>query len=259
MNIFQFFIICKRTKNANNATHYMKLGKKRRESSKRNSPRVTIKAIIIIICIHIYICLFINMYICVCVCIYIHIHIYVCIHTHMIKTSRYLKFAFNKYVNTCWAHISCPFTPVCVSSCRTRPTWRSDVSIKSCWCSPGASPKPSRAVLKTKCRLSERRKMQRRCGPVNNGGPKQGAQLPNRVTSGLAATGRKPEHTETRRCKCTGRRKRQADTGARRSGEVGRRRRWLFYFKIEIQDRQNDSTLFDLDFVIREVPDRRGV
>ena len=48
---FQFCIICKRTNNANNATHYVKLGKKRRESSKRNydiiSPRVTIKAIII--------------------------------------------------------------------------------------------------------------------------------------------------------------------------------------------------------------------
>jgi len=51
MNVFQFFIICKRTKNANNATHYVKLGKKRRESSKRNyyimSPGVIIKAIII--------------------------------------------------------------------------------------------------------------------------------------------------------------------------------------------------------------------
>ena len=37
--------------NANNATHYVKLGKERRESSKRNyyniSPRVIIKAIII--------------------------------------------------------------------------------------------------------------------------------------------------------------------------------------------------------------------
>ena len=33
---FQFFITCKRTNNANNATHYVKLGKKRRESSKRN-------------------------------------------------------------------------------------------------------------------------------------------------------------------------------------------------------------------------------
>ena len=54
MNVFQFFIICtgKRTNDANNATHYVKLGKKRRESSKRNyyiiSPRVIIKAIIII-------------------------------------------------------------------------------------------------------------------------------------------------------------------------------------------------------------------
>ena len=52
MNVFQFFIICKRTNNANNATHYVKLGKKRRKSSKRNyciiSPRVIIKAIIII-------------------------------------------------------------------------------------------------------------------------------------------------------------------------------------------------------------------
>ena len=51
MNVFQFFIICKRTNNANNATHYVKLGKKRQESSKRNyyiiSPRVIIKAIII--------------------------------------------------------------------------------------------------------------------------------------------------------------------------------------------------------------------
>jgi len=48
---FRFFIICKRTNNANNATHYVKLDKKRRESSKRNyyiiSPRVIIKAIII--------------------------------------------------------------------------------------------------------------------------------------------------------------------------------------------------------------------
>jgi len=53
MNVFQFFIICKRTNNANNATHYVKLGKKRRKSTKRNyyiiSPRVIIKAIIIII------------------------------------------------------------------------------------------------------------------------------------------------------------------------------------------------------------------
>jgi len=52
MNVFQFFITCKSTNNANNATHYVKLGKKRRESSKRNyyimSPRVIIKPIIII-------------------------------------------------------------------------------------------------------------------------------------------------------------------------------------------------------------------
>jgi len=51
MNVFQFFIICKRTNNANNATHYVKPGKKRRESSKRNyniiSPKVIIKAIIV--------------------------------------------------------------------------------------------------------------------------------------------------------------------------------------------------------------------
>jgi len=51
MNVFQFFITCKRTNNANNTTHYVKLGKKRQESSKRNyciiSPRVIIKAIII--------------------------------------------------------------------------------------------------------------------------------------------------------------------------------------------------------------------
>ena len=51
MNVFQFFIICKRTNNANNATHYVKLGKKGRESSKRNyyiiSPSVIIKAIVI--------------------------------------------------------------------------------------------------------------------------------------------------------------------------------------------------------------------
>jgi len=50
---FQFFITCKRTNNPNNATHHVKLGKKRRESSKRNyyiiSPRVIIEAIIIII------------------------------------------------------------------------------------------------------------------------------------------------------------------------------------------------------------------
>ena len=48
---FQFFITCKRTNNANNTTHYVKLGKKRRESSKHNyyiiTPRVITKAIII--------------------------------------------------------------------------------------------------------------------------------------------------------------------------------------------------------------------
>jgi len=53
---FQFFISCKRTNNANSATHYMKLGKKRRESSKRNyhiiSPRVIIQAIIILFFIY---------------------------------------------------------------------------------------------------------------------------------------------------------------------------------------------------------------
>ena len=52
MNVFQFFITCKRTNNEDNATHYVKLGKKRRESSKRKyyiiSQRVIIKAIIII-------------------------------------------------------------------------------------------------------------------------------------------------------------------------------------------------------------------
>jgi len=51
MNVFQFFIICKRIINSNNATHYVKLGKKRRKSSKRHyyiiSPRVILKAIII--------------------------------------------------------------------------------------------------------------------------------------------------------------------------------------------------------------------
>jgi len=52
MIVFSFFITCKRTNNANNATHYVKLGKKRREGSRRNyyiiSLRVIIKAIIII-------------------------------------------------------------------------------------------------------------------------------------------------------------------------------------------------------------------
>jgi len=50
---FQFFITCNSTNNANNATHYVKLVKKRRESSKRDhyfiSPRVKIiKAIVTI-------------------------------------------------------------------------------------------------------------------------------------------------------------------------------------------------------------------
>ena len=48
---FQFSITCKRTNNANNATHYVMICKQRRESSKCKyyiiSPRVTIKAIII--------------------------------------------------------------------------------------------------------------------------------------------------------------------------------------------------------------------
>jgi len=54
MNVFSFPSPAKRTDNANNATHYAKLGhtRKRRKSSKRNyyiiSPRVRIKAIIII-------------------------------------------------------------------------------------------------------------------------------------------------------------------------------------------------------------------
>jgi len=55
MEVFQFYITCRRTNNANNATHYVKLGKKRRESSKRNhymSRRVIIKAIIIIVGVH---------------------------------------------------------------------------------------------------------------------------------------------------------------------------------------------------------------
>jgi len=99
MNVFQFFIIYKRTNNANNATHYVKLGKKRRESSKRNcyiiSPRVIIKAIIIIQ-IHThkyahtykYVCWHVYMYVCisssssnslpstlyVCISMYIYIH-----------------------------------------------------------------------------------------------------------------------------------------------------------------------------------------
>ena len=53
MNVFQFFITCKSTNNANNAIHYVKLGKKRRNSSKRNcyiiSPRVIVRAIITIL------------------------------------------------------------------------------------------------------------------------------------------------------------------------------------------------------------------
>jgi len=53
MNVFQFFITCKRTNSANIATHHVKLSKKRRESSKHNyyiiSPKVIIKAIIIIL------------------------------------------------------------------------------------------------------------------------------------------------------------------------------------------------------------------
>jgi len=52
MNVFTFSSLAKRTNNANNATHYVKLGKKTRKSSKRNyniiSPRVIIKAVIII-------------------------------------------------------------------------------------------------------------------------------------------------------------------------------------------------------------------
>ena len=54
MNVFRFLSPAKRTKNANNAIHYVKLGKKRRESSNRNyyiispSLRVILKAIIII-------------------------------------------------------------------------------------------------------------------------------------------------------------------------------------------------------------------
>ena len=47
---FQFLITCKRTNNANNAIHYVKLGKKRRENSERNyyiiSRRAIVKAII---------------------------------------------------------------------------------------------------------------------------------------------------------------------------------------------------------------------
>ena len=56
MNVFQFFITwltCKRTNNAKDATHHVKLGKERQGSSKRNyyiiSLRVISKANIIII------------------------------------------------------------------------------------------------------------------------------------------------------------------------------------------------------------------
>ena len=49
---FQFFITCTNANNANNATHYVKLCKKKRESSKRDdyiiSPRVIVKDIIIL-------------------------------------------------------------------------------------------------------------------------------------------------------------------------------------------------------------------
>ena len=52
MNVFGFSSPAKRTNNADNATHHVKIGEKKRESSKRNyyfiSPRVIIKAIIII-------------------------------------------------------------------------------------------------------------------------------------------------------------------------------------------------------------------
>jgi len=51
MNIFQFFIICTKDKQRKQR-HSLKLGKKRREGSKRNyytiSPRVITKEIIII-------------------------------------------------------------------------------------------------------------------------------------------------------------------------------------------------------------------
>jgi len=54
MNVFKFIIICKRTNNTNNAIQYVKLGKKRRETSNRNyyivAPRVLMKAIIIHAC-----------------------------------------------------------------------------------------------------------------------------------------------------------------------------------------------------------------
>jgi len=51
MHVFQFFITCRRTNNANDATHYVKIHKSRRKRSKRNYfiivPRVMMKAIII--------------------------------------------------------------------------------------------------------------------------------------------------------------------------------------------------------------------
>jgi len=53
MNVFQFFITCKRTNSANIATHHVNLSKKGRESSNHNyyiiSPKVITKAIIIIL------------------------------------------------------------------------------------------------------------------------------------------------------------------------------------------------------------------
>jgi len=51
MNVFQFLIIRKRTNNANNDTHLddVELGKKRRESSKRNYYIIPLRVIIKII------------------------------------------------------------------------------------------------------------------------------------------------------------------------------------------------------------------
>jgi len=70
---FQFFINCKRTNNANNATQYVKLGTKRRESSKRKYYKmysgVPIQALFITI--YIYVFTYIYMYIYVYICIYI--------------------------------------------------------------------------------------------------------------------------------------------------------------------------------------------
>ena len=61
---FQFFITCKRTNNANNATYYVEMGTKRRKSSKRNyfivSPRVIIKAFIIIMLVCSHVCSCVN-------------------------------------------------------------------------------------------------------------------------------------------------------------------------------------------------------